>query len=282
MGIVAPTGVSFSSEQHIDLFGGPIDAHFDRIGGIQHGFTQRGRLSPRSVEDMRQDQRYKDRVVTSRHALELYSYWVTIVKVFLLILMMLVPLVSTAHQPRDGDVHGTFGSYVYRTVPKGYGFESPTNGGLGLIANGDIDYNGGIELAFFYMHKVFSLKQDDHVITEVSKRISISSGYRHWFKPYLGVGLGFFSSYLMGSADILYNDFSGPAPKTSARDTTEYGFEFSVQAEPWRRGDWAAVVDARYALSVTPKPGEAADHYGVFIGVKHFIQGKEPPALSAP
>lgn len=205
-----------------------------------------------------------------------------IVKVFLLIVTALCSWSVCAHQPRDGDVHATVGSFVYRTIPEGHAFESPTNGGFGLVANGDIDYNGGLELSFFYMHKVFSMEQEEKVITEISKRISITSGYRHWFRPYLGVAAGFFSSYLMGSADILRSDFIGAAPKTSARDTTEYGFEFSIQAEPWRRREWAAVVDVRYALSVTPKSGEDANHYGAFIGVKRFIQGKEPPSSAAP
>jgi hypothetical protein len=205
-----------------------------------------------------------------------------IVKVFLLTVLALFPFGPDAHQPRDGDIHGTLGSFAYKTVPRGHDFKSPTNGGVGLVVNGDIDYNGGIEISLFYIHKVFSLQQDDQVITEAAKRISITLGYRHWIKPYLGVAAGFFSSYLMGSADILRSDFIGVGPKTSARDTTEYGFEFSVQAEPWRRGSWAAIVDARYDLSITPKPGEAADHYGVFVGVKRFIQGNRPQASSPP
>lgn len=67
------------------------------------------------------------------------------------------------------------------------------------------------------------------------------------------------------------------APATSAQDTVKYGFDFSIQVEPYRVDRFSLVIDGRYSLSVTSKPGEDENFVSVLIGMKYFIQGKDQP-----
>jgi hypothetical protein len=81
----------------------------------------------------------------------------------------------------------------------------------------------------------------------------------------------------MGDPKILQDDFNGSRdrPGTSASDITEYGFVLSLQNELYRKGRLAMVLDARYDYSVTSKRGEDSNLYGVFLGLKYFVQARE-------
>ena len=195
-------------------------------------------------------------------------------RAILILLLGLFTFPARAHQPREGRIYGSFGPYLLRTIPEKHGFDSALTSGVGVTVNGDVDQNGGLEISVFFLNKLVSLEQDSHVITQISDRVFITSGYRHWFLPNLGVGLGFFSSYLMGSPKTLQSDFATSPPKTSAGDTTEYGIELSVQVEPWQGESFTPLVDFRYARSLTDKPNEDGDHLGVYVAAKFFVQGK--------
>ena len=165
---------------------------------------------------------------------------------------------------------------MLRTEPIDHDFESPYQGGAGLITDADIDYNGGVEIAIFYFHQLYSVRQENQVITERTQRMYISTGYRHWFKPTLSAALGFFSSYAMGEEQVVRNDFKmNNAPVTSASDTTEYGFDLSLQYEPWHKDRWSVIFDARYAYSVTAKPHEDESFVSFLVGLKYFVQSRE-------
>ncbi len=171
------------------------------------------------------------------------------------------------------------GPYVYRgnfgaDVP---GFESPVLSGSGLIVEGDLSNYGGLEISAFYMHKVFFREQNSRYIAEKVKMIYITMGYRRWFSENFSGGLSFYSSYPMGDGKVIYSDFPTYSVNTSARDATEYGFDFSLQWEFWREEKWALALDARYSLSVTQKDHEDADHYGLLLGLKYEIQEKGQP-----
>ncbi len=80
----------------------------------------------------------------------------------------------------------------------------------------------------------------------------------------------------MGEAQSGRNDYTPlglATPETSAHDSTEYGFDGSIQVEPWREGRYAAIIDLRYSYSVTDKPDEESNHYGILVGLKYFVQG---------
>ncbi len=191
--------------------------------------------------------------------------------------------VAWAHQAQEGDIRATAATQFYRNDVRDHDFSPPWLQSVGLIVEGDIDNHGGLEISAFYLRQFYSIQKDGLVLDETGKRMYITMGYRHWFNTRLSSAIAFFSSYTMGDPAIQRNDFgTGPRPTTSAKDVVDYGFDFSVQYEPWREGRWAAVVDARYSLSVTSKPGEAGNFYGFLVGLKYFVQGQEANAVALP
>lgn len=181
-----------------------------------------------------------------------------------------------AHEPVDGNVRAALGPFGYATHEWHNNFESPFMGGAGLLVEGDLNKHGGLEVGLFYLNKVFSVMKDGLTNTERAKRLYISMGYRHWWNKKYSWSAAFFSSYSMGDPETIRSDFPvGGAPKTSASDMTEYGFDVSLQHEPWSRGRWAAIVDVRYSYSVTPKGFEDSNHYGVLLALKYFVQARE-------
>ncbi len=181
--------------------------------------------------------------------------------------------VAFAHAPSDGDIRATLGTFTYKTQMHD---RSPFLLGPALLAEADIDHNGGLEIGMFYLRNSFSIQKQGLTYTERVKRMYITMGYRHWLAHWISAAAAFSSSYSMGDAEIVRDDFGAiPHIGTSARDVTEYGFDFSIQFEPWSEGRYAAIIDLRYDLSVTPKSGEESNHYGAFIGLKYYLQARE-------
>ena len=107
--------------------------------------------------------------------------------------------------------------------------------------------------------------------------MQVNMGYRRWLSPSFSSALAFYSSYSMGEPAILFNNISpGNEVGTSARDITEYGFDFSFRAELWTDKKMSVFLDTRYSLSMTSKSHESADHYGVLFGVSYLVQQKHP------
>jgi hypothetical protein len=196
----------------------------------------------------------------------------------LLYALFIVCIPARAHRPEDGKVYAAFGPYEYQTQRFEEQFKSPVFGGWGLIAEGDLNKHGGVELTLIYMNPIFAIEREDKKVIERVKRMYIAMGWRHWFSRDFSVSPSFFSSYVMGDAHIVRNDFVGVAspPHTSARDGVDYGFAISAQVETLRFDNFAVILDGRYSYSVTPKPGEDMNQYGLFVGFKYFIQSKQP------
>lgn len=178
-----------------------------------------------------------------------------------------------AHVPHEGSIWATSGLFAYHTKTSDDRGNSPGLGG-GIAAEGDVDYNGGVEIAMIYEDKFYQIKTGAGSLEEKIKRMYITTGYRHWFVPRLSFGGAFFSSYSMGDAKVVHDSLHAPDLKTSARDITEYGMDFSVQTELWSDEDFAVVADGRYSWSLTRKSHEDADVYGVFLGVKYLVPKK--------
>lgn len=194
----------------------------------------------------------------------------------LLFILFVFALPVEAHQPKDGDIHVSTGPYITHNHVSDHSFETSTRGGWSLLAEGDIDNNGGAEIGAQYIRQLYSVQKDGLVLDETCKRMYITMGYRHWFSPAISMAGAFFSAYAMGDPQTVRNDFgNNNRPNTSAKDPVEYGFDFSVQVEPFRWGRWAIVTDLRYSLSVTSKPGESSNFLGAMINVKYFAQSKE-------
>lgn len=199
---------------------------------------------------------------------------------FFLGLIFLLSFTSTifAYSPKEGNVTATLGSFFYKTQFEGSdtGAKSPYFGDLGLIVNGDINSKGSLEIAMFHMQKIFVREFAGNYISEKTELMHITMGYRRWLSSYFSASMALFSSYSIGDPQIIHNDFSsGNQIDTSARDITEYGLDFSLQAEVWQQEPFSAIIDTRYSFSVTNKPNERANHYGIFLGLKYFIQEKQ-------
>ncbi len=144
------------------------------------------------------------------------------------------------------------------------------------MIQGDINDHSALEIAMTKMNKVFYREENGNLLIEQTELMHIGMGYRKWFTPYFSGALDFFSSYTMGETNTIDRRVAaGNEFDTSASDITEYGFDLSLQGELWSSGRYAVVADARYSFTLTKKHAEKADHYGVLIGLRYFIQEKQ-------
>jgi hypothetical protein len=187
---------------------------------------------------------------------------------------------SWGYTPKEGNVTANIGPFIYKTNFKGSnsGIKSPVLSGTGLLVNGDINDKGALEIGIFYMDKYFFREKDGLYMAENTNLFHITMGYRRFLSPLLSMSFSLYSSYSLGYPYIAHNEFASDLDvDTSARDTTEYGFDTAIQYEVWAQDRWALVADIRYALSVTNKTNERADHYGTFISLRYFVQDKGGP-----
>lgn len=185
---------------------------------------------------------------------------------------------SSAYAPAEGNITSYFGPYLYQTNFKASetGALSPVRGGIGLVVNGDINYTRSLEIGIFQINKNYFREESGKFINEQTPLVHITMGHRWWLSDYFSTSLSFFSGYSMEEPQIIHSDFPiGSEIDTSARDTTEYGFDFAVQAELLNRINYAIVLDARYSLSVTNKKNENADHYGIMLGLRYTMREKK-------
>lgn len=212
--------------------------------------------------------------------LEFYLNHMQKAKLFILLISLLSSVDAYAHQPEMGVVWATLGPNVYRTIPRHKIFdqESPYLSGGGLVAEGDLDENGGVEIAMIYFDKVYLRERYDDYTSEQIKRMFITTGYRHWFNDHLSAALAFYSSYSMGDVKTRHSELPSDTDlTTTASKITEYGMDLSVQWELWNNGEMGVVADARYAWAITRLPHEDSDVYSLLLGFKYLIpkRGKE-------
>ncbi|MFZ3229934.1 MAG: hypothetical protein WA160_07005 [Pseudobdellovibrio sp.] len=200
-------------------------------------------------------------------------------KLFFIIILIFFDLpCAFGYTPKEGSVSGLVGPFLYKSdfTTSDTGAKSPTLGGFGLIVQGDVSDHSALEISLFHMNKVYLREQTNRFIMEETQLIHIAMGYRYWFNPYFSTAAAIYSAYSMGEPKTTHNDFSSISDiDTSARDTTEYGFDLSVESELWSQNNISIVVDGRYAASVTNKPNEKGNHYGIFIAWKFLVQEKQ-------
>ncbi|MBX9768636.1 MAG: hypothetical protein K2X47_15285 [Bdellovibrionales bacterium] len=183
---------------------------------------------------------------------------------------------TLGYSPKEGNVTATLGTFLYRTH-----FPNSTNGsssdflpGLGLVANGDINNQGALEVGIFDIQKRFFREQDGLFMAEQTEVLHITMGYRYWVTSRLSCSLSGYSAFSLGPVSVVYNDFYPGSLETSARDIVHYGFDFSAQAELWSQDRYAAVLEGRYSLAMSERPGERADHYLFMLAVRYLVQSK--------
>lgn len=181
-----------------------------------------------------------------------------------------------AYAPREGNVTALAGPFTSKANFAGshLDLQAPQLGGFGLIALGDIDDKGSLEIGMIYMHKLYLRDVGPNHLVESMQSIHITMGYRRWLGERFSASLTFFSAYPMGDPEVIDQRLEpGFSMDTSAQDLTEYGLDFSLQTELWASGRYALVLDTRYSASLTSKKDERGDHYGALLGIRYLLQG---------
>lgn len=203
---------------------------------------------------------------------------------FIILIVFLFSKQLFAFKIEEGQISATAGIFPLKTkFDETHHFTSPWLGGAAMVINGGIDDKSALELSFFYMNKLFIREHQGNYISETTTLLQIGMGYCYWFTPKYSASLSFFSSYSLDDPRTIQSTIpDGIEVLTSARDTTEYGFDLAFQAEVWEKNDWSVITEARYSRSVTNKESEDADHYGIFMGLRYIIQEKQPKIKSSP
>ena len=198
-------------------------------------------------------------------------------KVIIFILFSL-SLQVWAYTAKEGNVSATFGPFFSQTDYRGSSTytKAPVFADFGLIVQGDINETGALEIAIFNMHKDYFINEDGKTLVEETRALDFDLGYRYWLNSTFAAGLAFSSAYSMGEPRLIHTDFIVGQLESSAHDPVEYGLDFSLQGELWRRDAYSIIADARYNLSFTNKSHEQGNHYGIEIGFKYLIQEKFP------
>lgn len=203
---------------------------------------------------------------------------------FLFLWSFLSPSFADAYLPQEGNITATVGTWLTKTHFNDPGTKAkpPWLGGFGLIALGDINERGSLEIGLAHQNKIYFRERGGRYLSEGTELMNVTMGYRRWWNPYFSSALLFSSAYTMGNPRTVYSDFTPQDDvDTSARDTTEYAVEFSTQGDLKTWDNVALILDLRYALSLTNKPNEKADHYGFMLGLRYLVQEKIP-AVSPP
>lgn len=195
------------------------------------------------------------------------------------LLTLQAPLLSLAYEPKEGNVSAVLGPFFNKTnFQESRATNNDFKNGFGIMAVGDFNDKASLEIGVFHMHKHFYRLLTPSLIGEQAELVHITMGYRRWLSSRFSASLAFFSSYSIGQQSLVYNDFppGSEVVDTSARDITEYGFDFALQTELWSEKFWSVILDTRYSWSTTNKEHERGDHYGALIGIRYLVQEKTP------
>ena len=182
---------------------------------------------------------------------------------------------SEAHQPQEGRVLATGGFFTHQThaLKTFDNADAPLLLGVGLLAEGDLNDYGGLEVGLFYYDKSYLRNSGTGLVVEKTHKLDVPIGYRYWFNPVFSAGLSLSALFSVGDYQFITNaNTSGDV--TGAETLTEYAVDLSFQWEVWSSNLVGIILDGRYAYSLSGKAGEDANQYGLFVGFKYFIQEK--------
>jgi hypothetical protein len=276
LGFVGNLHVAVVGDVDVDLVGEVVDHPRDLAVGLEQIFGDAlvvvavgaGEGSERHGKDEGKESQVNPGKAVAKPRARLYlepmRCWqrTTICRLGGLALGVLMGTTGLAHTPKQGDIWATVGPFAYQE----------RTDGIGLVAEGDVDMNGGVEIGLFYLDKTYKRAQESDRIAERIKRMYITTGYRHWFVPWLSAGLSIASSYSMGDPKVVSDERpSGLERTTSAREITEYGFDTSLLWEIWSNEAFGVVADVRYQRSLTRKSHEDADVVVFLLGFKYLV-----------
>ena len=203
----------------------------------------------------------------------------SIKKIVFFSILNLIAASSWSYTPSEGSVSFLLSPLILQTEfhPDSDQMDNPYFGGLSLIAQGDLNTVGALEIGLFHFDKLYYTKSGGLELTEKTELVHVTLGYRYWMGSIFSLSLAFSSAYSLGDPQVISSQFPvGQEIKTSANDTTEYGFDLSLQTELWTNIQHSIIADTRYFYSVTPKDSaEKANHYLIQIGYKKLFQSKK-------
>lgn len=203
----------------------------------------------------------------------------------LILIIFFLSLRLYAYIPTEGNVTASYGPFLYKTNFSGSNelAPSPVLGDFGFVTNGDLNSKGSIEIAFFHMNKMYYRNLNNRYLVEKSELIHIMMGYRRWLNEHFSTAMGFYSAYSIGTYQTLHSESNVDLDiDTSARDTTEYGLDFSLQSELWAKDEKSVTLDLRYSYSISNKENEKGDHYALFLAYKFNVHEKNVSKKSEP
>ncbi|MGZ3768469.1 MAG: hypothetical protein ACXVCP_07335 [Bdellovibrio sp.] len=170
-------------------------------------------------------------------------------------------------------------SYIFKTNYDGkQAMTSPNTDGLGLFMLGDINSYSSLEITMISMSKTYFRRDNGLLLVEKVPTVHVSIGYKNWYNEKLSGSMSLFTSYPLEEAEKIYNEFPpGQESITTAREKYETGLDFGLERELWISGRYAFYGGIRYSLSLTRKSSEFSDQYGILIGLRYFVQGKDKP-----
>ncbi len=183
-------------------------------------------------------------------------------KVIQFILIFLIVPPCFAYQPKKGMISAATGPFLFTSSTKSNspkGFYDKPKLGWGLVAEGILGEQSGLEIGLFYLDKLYLRHSDDksEYLLQKVKRMYITTGYRYWWSQYLSTGLNLYSSFSMGDARDLHRGNSlGKDFKTTAEVVTEYGGDASVRFEFEIIKKHSLAIDLRYTHSFSAKDNE--------------------------
>jgi hypothetical protein len=203
-----------------------------------------------------------------------FAYLVTLI-------LLLTSTISHAYVPEEGRISIYGGPMWYKSyfTNTSNGAKSIEQGSTGLVVIGDINTLSSLEVGLFFLNKQYQRDLQGRILIEQTKLAHITMGYRRWLNEIFSLSFTLSSGYSMGDPEIIYTDFL-PADNidTSARDTTEYGLDISLQTELWKKEDLSVVLDTRFAKLFTAKDDEKADHFAVMLALQYKLQEKNQSA----
>lgn len=199
-------------------------------------------------------------------------------KAIILIFLCLFSFNAGAYSPKEGNVHAVFGPYFTQTYYRNSIYKpspTPSFSGFSLIAQGDANQRGNVEIAINYFNKVYFREDNDNSLSEQIQNLQITMGYRYWLDAYWSTALAFSSGYPLGDPHTLSSRLlSDSTFETSAHDPSESGLDLSISYDFWNQEPYSAVIDFHYTYSLTSRSGESADNLGALIGLRYLIQEK--------
>jgi hypothetical protein len=133
--------------------------------------------------------------------------------------------------------------------------------GLAIVGEAATPESGSIEASIVLMKKNYYREASDGYVVESLPRIYLTLGYRYWFFSRLSMAIALGSNYSLGSYTREISFGTGvDGLETSARDTTDYLIDTSLQFIAWKAKTESVIIDVRYAKNFTTRADENANH----------------------